>query len=193
VKPMSSIKVGLAVCGSFCTLTKTLETAKDLTDKGYEITPILSPIVQSTDTRFISAYDFRKKLEDICKNNSITTIVEAEPIGPKKMFDAIVICPCTGNTLAKLAYGITDTCVTMAVKAHIRNNRPAIVAVSTNDALSASAKNIGYLLNTKNYYFVPYKQDDPLTKERSIVADFSLIDQTVRCALEGKQLRPIIL
>ena len=193
MKPMSSIKVGLAVCGSFCTLTKTLETAKDLTDKGYEITPILSPIVQSTDTRFISAYDFRKKLENICKNNSITTIVEAEPIGPKKMFDAIVICPCTGNTLAKLAYGITDTCVTMAVKAHIRNNRPAIVAVSTNDALSASAKNIGYLLNTKNYYFVPYKQDDPLTKERSIVADFSLVDQTVRCALEGKQLRPIIL
>ena len=109
------------------------------------------------------------------------------------MFDAIVICPCTGNTLAKLAYGITDTCVTMAVKAHIRNNRPAIIAVSTNDALSASAKNIGYLLNTKNYYFVPYRQDDPLSKERSIVADFSFIDQTIHCALEGNQIRPIIL
>ena len=109
------------------------------------------------------------------------------------MFDAVVVCPCTGNTLAKLAYGITDTSVTMAVKAHIRNNRPAVVAVSTNDALSASAKNIGYLLNTKNYYFVPYKQDDPFSKERSIVADFSLIDQTVRYALDGKQLRPIII
>lgn len=190
---MSKIRIGLAVCGSFCTLGKTLETAKGLTDLGYEITPILSPIVQTADTRFITAADFRQQIEDICNNSSITTIVDAEPIGPKKMFDAVVVCPCTGNTLAKLAYGITDTSVTMAVKAHIRNNRPAVVAVSTNDALSASAKNIGYLLNTKNYYFVPYKQDDPFSKERSIVADFSLIDQTVRYALDGKQLRPIII
>ena len=190
---MSKIKIGFAVCGSFCTLRKTLDTIKLLCESNYEITPILSPIVQTTDTRFISASDFKQQIEEICNKPSITTIADAEPIGPKKMFDAIVICPCTGNTLAKLAYGITDTCVTMAVKAHIRNNRPAIIAVSTNDALSASAKNIGYLLNTKNYYFVPYRQDDPLSKERSIVADFSLIDQTIHCALEGNQIRPIIL
>ncbi len=193
VKSMDKIKLGFAVCGSFCTLNRTLSAVKELSEKGYDITPILSPIVQTTDTRFIKASDFKNSIEEICKKESIVSIVDAEPIGPKKMFDALIVCPCTGNTLAKLTYGITDTCVTMAVKAHIRNNRPAVIAVSTNDALSASAKNIGYLLNTKNFYFVPYRQDDPLAKERSIVADFSLIEQTVLSAIEGKQLRPIII
>ncbi len=190
---MDKIKLGFAVCGSFCTLSRTLNTVKELTEKGYDITPILSPIVQTTDTRFFEATDFKNAIEALCKKKSIESIVDAEPIGPKKMFDALVVCPCTGNTLAKLTYGITDTCVTMAVKAHIRNNRPCIIAVSTNDALSASAKNVGHLLNTKNFYFVPYRQDDPLLKERSIVADFSLIEQTVIAAIDGKQLRPIII
>ena len=190
---MDKIKLGFAVCGSFCTLNKTLKTANDLVERGYDITPILSPIVQDTDTRFIKAKDFREQIENISGKKSILTIPEAEPIGPMKMFDALVVCPCTGNTMAKLAYGITDTSVTMAVKAHIRNNRPAVIAISTNDALSANAKNIGLLLNTKNYYFVPFKQDDPLKKERSIVADFSLIEDTVLSALDEKQIRPIII
>jgi dipicolinate synthase subunit B len=132
------------------------------------------------------------EVEEISGHKPILSIVEAEPIGPKKMFDILVVCPCTGNTLAKLNYGITDTSVTMAVKAHVRNNRPIVIAVATNDALSASAKNIGALLNRKNYYFVPFSQDDPLTKERSAIADFNLLEPTIISALDLRQYTPII-
>ncbi len=190
---MSKGNIGFAVCGSFCTLQKTLAAAKELVLSGYSLTPILSPIVYTTDTRFIKADDFKSQIEEICGRKAILTIAQAEPIGPKKPFDALAVCPCTGNTLAKLAYGITDTSVTMAVKAHIRNNLPTIIAISTNDALGAAAKNLGHLLNTRNYYFVPFRQDDPLTKERSMIADFSLLEKTIENALESKQIRPIIL
>ena len=189
---MNELKIGYAVCGSFCTIADSMKQLKLLCEKGYEVFPILSPIVYNTDTRFTDKLRLTEEIEKICGKKIIGTIPEAEPIGPRKMLDAMIVCPCTGNTLAKLACGITDTSVTMAVKAHIRNNRPTIVAVATNDALGAAARNIGTLLNTRNFYFVPFSQDDPVGKERSMIADFSLLEPTLLSALRGEQLSPII-
>lgn len=190
---MAKLKLGFAMCGSFCTVSDALYELEKLVSAGHDVTPILSPIVYSTDTRFTNADKLINRVEEITNNKVIHSIVGAEPIGPKKMFDALIVCPCTGNTLAKLAYGITDTSVTMAVKAHIRNNRPVVLAIATNDALGAAAKNIGHLLNTKNYYFVPFRQDDPVSKERSMIADFSLVCDTTYAALHGEQLKPIMI
>ena len=186
------IKLGYALCGSFCTIDNSINEIKRLTNMNYDIYPILSPIVCQTDTRFGKAQDIVNEIEKITKHKIISRIEEAEPIGPKKMFDVLAVCPCTSNTLAKLAYGITDTSVTMAVKSHIRNNRPVVIALATNDALGASSKNIGMLLNQKNYYFVPFSQDDPVAKERSMIADFGLLEATINGALNSKQIVPII-
>lgn len=184
--------IGFAVCGSFCTLKKTVEALKTLKEKDYNIIPIFSDIVYTTDTRFYKADDLKKEVSELCGNEIIHTIKDAEPIGPKALLDLLIIAPCTGNTLGKLALGITDTPVTMAAKAHLRNERPLLIAPSTNDALSASAKNIGLLLNTKNIFFVPFSEDMPKSKHTSCVADFQLIPDAAEAALQGIQLQPII-
>ncbi len=185
-------KIGFAVCGSFCTHKAVVEQLYMLDNLGYDITPIVSEIVYSTDTRFGKAIDFIETIEKICKRDCIHTIQDAEPIGPKALFDALVIAPCTGNTLGKLANGITDTSVTMAAKAHLRNEKPLIIAPSTNDALGASAKNIGVLLNCKNIFFVPFSQDSPFKKHKSCISDFTLIPKTIEAALIDTQLQPIL-
>lgn len=185
--------VGFAMCGSFCTISKAMEQIADLKKIGYDIIPIMSEIVCSTDTRFGKASDFIDRAEKMCGHKVIHSICDAEPIGPKKMLDVLVIAPCTGNTLGKLAHGITDTAVTMAAKSHLRNSRPLIINVSTNDGLGSAAKNIGQLMNYKNIYFVPLKQDDCEKKPRSIVADFTKIPECVKQALNGKQYQPMIL
>ncbi len=188
---MENIKLGYAFCGSFCTIAKALESLKEL-KKDYDIMPIMSQIAYSTDTRFFACEALKKEIKEICGKEIIHTIAGAEPIGPKNLLDVIVVSPCTGNTLAKIALGITDTPVTMAVKAHLRNNKPVVLAIATNDALGASSKNIGLLHNTKNIYFVPYGQDDPYSKNNSLVCDFSLIPKTVKQALKGEQLQPML-
>lgn len=159
----------------------------------YDVMPILSFNAYDTDTRFGTAEEFRKEIEAICRRPIIHTIAGAEPIGPKKLLDLLVIAPCTGNTLAKLANGITDTPVTLAAKAHLRNRRPVVVAVSTNDGLTGNAKNIGTLLNTKGYFFVPFGQDDPIKKEASLVANMEAIPETVAAVFEGRQIQPLLL
>ncbi len=190
---MKDLKLGFALCGSFCTIKEAVEQIEYLKGKGADITPIMSEIVQCSNTRFTNAEELKNKIESICEKQIISTVVEAEPIGPKRLFDALIVCPCTGNTLAKLNLGITDNTVTMAVKAHLRNNRPVILAIATNDALGGSAKNIGGLLNTKNIYFVPFRQDDPKSKEKSIIADYKLLEPTVLAALDEKQFGPLIV
>lgn len=189
----NGINLGFALCGSFCTFRKTVEEIKHIAEKGYNIIPIMSFNAYNTNTRFGKAQDFIKEIEGITGNKIISTIAEAEPIGPKKLLDALVIEPCTGNTLAKLSSGIADTPVTLAAKSHLRNARPLIIAVSTNDALSGAAKNIGALMNYKNIFFVPYRQDDHINKPTSIVADFSLTEKAINAALEYKQIQPIII
>jgi dipicolinate synthase subunit B len=189
---MKQYNIGFALCGSFCTFSKVIPMIEELQEKGYSLYPIMSDAAYFTDTRFDTAQSFREKIETICKRNIIHTIYDAEPIGPKKMLDALVVAPCTGNTLAKLAGGIADTSVTLAAKAHLRNNRPIVVAVSTNDALAGAASNIGRLLATKNYYFVPMGQDDPQNKPTSVVAHFSKIPETLYAALSGNQIQPIL-
>ncbi len=190
---MNNITLGYAFCGSFCTIKQSLEALKKLADVGYNIIPIMSQVVFNTDTRFTKAEDLKNQVTQITGNEIISTIPEAEPIGPKNLLDIIVVSPCTGNTLSKLANGITDTSVTMAVKAHLRNNKPVVLSIATNDALGATAKNIGLLHNTKNIYFTPYKQDDPFSKNNSLVCDFSLLTKTVEYALKGEQIQPVIL
>jgi len=185
--------VGFAMCGSFCTFSSVIPHIKELKDKGYSILPIMSEMSYTTDTRFGTAESFVTEIEEICGKKIIHSIKGAEPIGPKKLLDIMVIAPCTGNTLAKLACGIADSSVTLAAKAHLRNERPIVIAVSSNDSLANNAKNIGNLLNMKNYYFVPMKQDAPLSKPRSVVADFTKISDTVSLAFEGKQIQPIWL
>ena len=186
-------KAGFAMCGSFCTFSKALNVMEKLVSDGYDVTPIMSDVAYATDTRFGKAEDFREKIKSITGKEIIHTIFEAEPIGPRKLLDVLVVCPCTGNTIGKIANGITDSAVTLAVKAHLRNERPVVIFVSTNDALGASAKNIGTLLNCKNIFFVPMKQDDYLNKPKSIVADFSRVGETLENALEGRQTKPILL
>lgn len=191
---MSKETVGFALCGSFCTFKKVIPQMKKLVDEGYKVIPIMSPTAYSTDTRFGKAEDFNKEIEEMCNEKIIYTISGAEPIGPKELLDVLVIAPCTGNTLGKLSNGISDTSVTLATKAHLRNQRPVIIAVSTNDALGTSARNIGTLMNSKYIYFVPMRQDDHINKPNSIVADFNYIPDTVREVLKTKtQPQPILL
>lgn len=187
------IKIGYAITGSFCTIRQTLEVMKDLVEKGYDVHPIISFNVGTMDTRFINHDETIEKLIEITGKKPISTIQEAEPIGPKKMFDVIVVAPCTGNTMAKLANSITDTPVLMACKSQLRNSKPVVLAIATNDALSGNAKNIGVLLATRNLYFVPFGQDDPHGKPRSMIAEFSLIEQTILKAIQGEQLQPLLL
>lgn len=186
------IRLGFAMCGSFCTFKLVLEELERLA-KDYDITPIMSQGAAFTDTRFGKAEDFRRRVAEICGREPITTIAGAEPIGPRALLDVLVIEPCTGNTLGKLANGITDTPVTMAAKAHLRNGRPLVLAVSTNDALGASARNIGTLMNAKNIFFVPMRQDSPRGKPASLVADFSETAAAIKSALEGRQTQPLLL
>ncbi len=190
---MNRIKIGFALCGSFCTFSKAIEQIRVLKESGHDIFPVMSYNAFSTDTRFGEAKQHIKTIENICERRIISTIPDAEPIGPKKMLDILVIEPCTGNTIAKLANGITDTPVTLAAKAHLRNERPLLIAVSTNDALSSAASNIGRLLNNKNVFFVPMKQDDSVNKPRSVVADFSLTEKAIIKAINGEQLQPIFI
>lgn len=184
--------IGFAMTGSFCTFSRVLKELENLVMTGATIYPIMSEISYNTDTRFGSATEFRQRLEMICGNPIIKSVKEAEPIGPKSYLDLLIIAPCTGNSLAKLAGGITDSSVTMAAKAHLRNAKPVLVAVSTNDGLGNSAKNIGVLLNTKNIYLVPFGQDDFEKKPNSLVADMSQIIPAAMSALSGKQLQPIL-
>lgn len=190
---MENITVGYAFCGSFCTIAESLKALKELSKQNIKIKPIMSQIVYNTDTRFGKADELINQVEEICKDKIIHDIAAAEPIGPKNLLDIIIVAPCTGNTLAKIALGITDTPVTMAVKAHLRNNKPVVLAPATNDALGASCKNLGLLHNTKNIFFVPYRQDDPHSKNNSLVCDFSLIPKTAEKALKGIQLQPVIM
>lgn len=186
------LRLGFALTGSFCTFSKALASMEKCRELGYEILPILSPAAYSTDTRFGEAAAWIEKIEALCGRKIIADIPGAEPIGPKNMTDILLVAPCTGNTLAKLANGITDTAVTMAVKSHLRGGKPVVLAVSTNDALSGSAANLGTLLNRRHYYFVPFQQDDPIKKPTSLVADFSQIPQTLDAALKGQQLQPLL-
>ena len=190
---MKNITVGFAFCGSFCTLRQSFAALERLAKVDVKIKPIMSQIVYTTDTRFGKAEDWISRAEEICGDRVIHEISAAEPIGPKNLLDVIVVCPCTGNTISKIALGITDTPVTMAVKAHLRNNKPVVLAIATNDALGATAKNLGLLHNTKNIYFVPYGQDDPYSKNNSLVCDFSKIPETVEKALKGEQIQPVII
>ena len=182
--------LGFAMCGSFCTLDQALEQLAGLRDR-YELLPVMSQNVYGTDTRFGKASDFIERAEELAGRRVLHTIVEAEPIGPKHLADAMIVCPCTGNTLSKLALGITDTPVTMAVKSTLRVGLPVIICLASNDAIAASGQNAARLMNTKNVYFVPLSQDDPVKKPFSLVADFSLLGETVEAALEGRQLQPI--
>lgn len=188
---MSPKTIGFAMCGSFCTFHKVIPEIERLVALGYRVIPIMSETAYATDTRFGNAADFRKKLQEITGNEVIHTVFSAEPIGPKKLLDLLVIAPATGNTLGKLANGITDTSVTLACKAHLRNARPVVIAVSTNDALGAAAKNIGLLMNAKHMFFVPMRQDDPIDKPNSIVADFTKIPEAVATAFEDRQVQPM--
>ena len=185
--------IGYALTGSFCTISQSIEAAQGLIDKGYDILPIMSEWAYSTNTRFGEAEYIARKFSNICGRDIIHTIVDAEPLGPKIGLEAMIISPCTGNTLAKLANGITDSAVCMAAKAHLRNNKPLIIALATNDALSANLKNIGMLFSRKNVYFVPLGQDDPVSKSASLVCDFSKIESTLNYALLGVQIQPLLL
>jgi len=183
--------IGFAMCGSYCTHKRSLEQLEVLVKDGYDVLPIVSENVYSTDTRFGRATELRERLYGLCGRECVHSVVDAEPLGPKIPLDALIICPCTGNTLAKMAQGITDTAVTMAAKAHLRGDRPLVIALASNDALSANLKNIATMLNRKHVYFVPMVQDDPQKKPHSLVADIELLLPTLQAALEGKQYRKI--
>jgi len=184
--------VGFAMCGSFCTFDAVFPIM-EAAAKEYTLIPILSQASSSIDSRFGTARAHIEKITQICGHPPLTSIEAVEPIGPKKLLDALVIAPCTGNTLAKLAHSIADTPVTMAAKSHLRNGRPILLAISTNDALAGAAENIGRLLARKHYYFVPFGQDDPAKKPTSIVADFSKLLPALSCALESRQIQPVLL
>lgn len=190
---MKDKKIGYAFCGSFCTIDRSLNELIKLKSLGADIFPIMSDIVYSNDTRFTKCEELRKTVTEITNRDIIHTIPAAEPIGPKGLLDLLIICPCTGNTLSKLSLGITDTSVTMAAKGHLRNQKPLLLALATNDALSGSAQNIGKLLNTKNVFFVPFGQDDSENKPTSMICDFEKIIPAAECALNYKQLEPIFI
>ena len=184
--------IGFAMCGSFCTFSQVFPIMEQLAAV-HEVIPIYSPAAYGTDTRFGSAQDHIRRAASICGRDPLHTIPQVEPIGPKKLLDALVIAPCTGNTLAKLAHGIADTSVTMAAKSHLRNGRPVLIAISTNDALAGAAENIGRLLVRKNYYFVPFRQDDAVGKPASMVADMTLLPAALDAAVEGRLLQPVLV
>ena len=185
-------RLGLAVTGSHCTFSRALEAFRPL-KRDYTLVPILSVAAAGTDTRFFAASAFRAELEAFCGREAVDTIVKAEPLGTAQRLDALLVAPCTGNTLAKLARGVTDTAVTMACKAHLRNGAPLILAISTNDGLSGSAESIAALLQRKNVYFVPFRQDAPHQKPFSLQSDFDLLGETIKAAMEGRQLQPVLL
>ena len=185
--------IGYAFCGSFCTFASSMQALQELAAQYEHVIPIFSQVSASTDTRVGKAADFIAQAEQICQLKALLTLAQVEPIGPKKMLDLLVIAPCTGNTLAKLANGVADSSVTLACKAHLRNARPVVIAVSSNDALAANAENIGRLLARRHYYFVPLQQDNAIAKPTSVVADFQQIPQTVELALQGKQIQPLLL
>ena len=185
--------MGFALTGSFCTFAKVVPQIKAVVDAGYRVLPIMSEISYTTDTRFGKAKDFITTIETITKNSVIHTIKDSEPIGPKNLVDAMIVAPCTGNTAAKIANGITDSCVAMAAKASLRNQNPLILAISTNDGLGASGKNIGLLSNAKQVYLVPFGQDAPHSKPDSLVAHMELILPTLELALQGKQIQPLLV
>ena len=185
------MNIGFAMCGSFCTFASVFPVMEELA-KNHNVIPIFSNSVYTTDSRFGTAQAHIRQAERICGKSPVYTIADAEPIGPRKLLDALVIAPCTGNTLAKLAHSIADGPVTMAAKSHLRNGRPILIAISTNDALAGAAENIGRLLGRRNYYFVPFGQDDPHKKPTSIVAHFDMIPEALAAALDGKQMQPIL-
>ena len=185
--------IGYAFCGSFCTFSRSLSVLKKLVDEGYEVLPIMSETAYSTDTRFGKAKEYIREIENITGKSIIHTVKDAEPLGPKQPLQALIISPCTGNTLAKIASGITDTAVTMAAKAHLRCDRPLLIAVSSNDAMSQNLSNLGRLITRRSVYFVPLVQDDPVGKPHSLVADIERIPECLDLAKEGKQARPLFL
>lgn len=189
---LKGVKIGWALTGSFCNFQFVFPHIENIAKEGADIYPIVSYSVDSFDTRFGKAEEWKNKLREITGKDIISTIVDAEPVGPQLKMDIMIVAPCTGNTIAKLANAITDTPVTMACKAHLRNQRPLVLAIATNDALGANAKNIGLLLNTKNVYFVPFGQDDPIKKPNSMIAHFDKIKLTLEEALKGKQIQPIL-
>lgn len=190
---LQNVRIGFAFTGSFCTFQEVAVEAENLAGEGAQVFPIMSYAASGTDTKYGQAADWRQRFEAATGHKAITTITEAEPVGPGKLFDIMVIAPCTGNTVAKLVNGITDTPVLMAAKAHLRNQRPVVIAVSTNDGLGMNAKNIGLLLNTKNIYLVPFGQDNPESKANSLVAHMRKITDTVIQALQGKQIQPVLV
>jgi dipicolinate synthase subunit B len=190
---LKDVKIGIAFTGSFCTLSKVLPELEKIASAEADILPIISEAVNSIDTRFGKAEEWKNKIKAITGKQIIKSIADAEPIGPNVLLDILVVAPCTGNTLGKLANGITDTSVTMACKAHLRNGRPLLLAPATNDGLGANAKNIGMLLNCKNVYFVPFRQDDPVKKNNSLMARFELLIPAIQAALDGKQLHPVLV
>lgn len=189
---LEGIKIGLGITGSFCNFSETKNVISNLKTEGADVYPIISFSTKNLDTRFYKKDEYIKMLKQESKNNIIDTIQKAEPVGPKNLVDIILVCPCTGNTLAKLANGITDTPVLMAIKGHIRNNKPVVIGVSTNDGLGASLQSIAKLINTKNMYFVPFRQDDYISKPKSLVLDYNYIVDTVYDALHFKQIQPIL-
>ncbi len=188
---MTRKTVGFAMCGSFCTFSRAIPQIDALIAADYDVLPIMSYNAATTDTRFGKAHDFIEEIEAKTKRKIIMTVKDAEPIGPKGMTDIMIIAPCTGNTVSKLSYGITDTPVTMAAKSHLRQEKPLVLAVATNDALGASAQSIGRMLNTRHVFFVPLSQDAPIKKPKSLVAHFEMIPKTIEAALSGRQIQPI--
>lgn len=189
---LTGTRIGCAMTGSFCTFKAVFEAWEALAATGAELTPILSFNAATMDTRFGLAEQTRERLREITGREPLRTLAQVEPIGPKKLLDALVVAPCTGNTLAKLAAGIADTPVTLAAKSHLRNGRPVVIAVSSNDALGQNAQNLGRLLSTRNMFFVPFRQDDPLGKPNSLVARFEKLPETLAMALEGRQIQPLM-
>lgn len=186
------MRIGFALCGSFCTFAQVFPVMAELSNS-HQLVPIFSPAAYGTDTRFGTAQEHIRRAAEICGCDPMYTLAQVEPIGPKKLLDVLVVAPCTGNTLAKLAHGIADTSVTMAVKSHLRNGKPVVLAISTNDALSVAAENIGKLLARKHIYFVPFGQDDAQNKPASMIADFQKLPQAIDAAMAGYQLQPILL
>lgn len=189
---LEGTRIGFAVSGSFCTFSKAFAEAEKLCGMGARLTPVMSFNASALDTRFGRAKDNVQKLEDICGSRAILTLEDAEPIGPKGMFDLFIICPCTATTMGKLVHAIYDTPVTLGAKSHLRGGRPVLIAPSTNDGLSASAENLGRLMNTKGFYILPFSQDDCVKKPNSISADFSLLTQAAEAALDSRQLQPVL-
>ncbi len=185
--------IGYAFCGSFCTLSRSLKVLEELIKRGYDVLPIMSENVYNLDTRFWKATEFRKRVEDLCGRECVHNIVDAEPLGPKIHLDALIIAPCTGNTIAKIANGITDGCVCMAAKAHLRTDRPTLIALASNDCMSANLKNISTMLMRKQVFFLPMKQDEPIKKPHSLVAEFEMIPECLEMARRGEQARPLFL